>query len=62
MVVSTEQLIKEIEENVRKNKKMHRADRKEIEEYNYAQSTVVEKTPELKQLLRLLEPTELIYR
>lgn len=59
---SVEKWIKEIEEKVRKNKKMHRADRKEIEEYNYAQSTVVEKTPELKQLLRLLEPTELIYR
>lgn len=59
---SVEEWIKEIEENVKKNKKMHRADRKETDLYNYAQSTVVEKTPEIKQLLRLLEPTALIYR
>lgn len=59
---SVEEWIKEIEENVKKNKKMHRADRKEIEEYTYAQSKLLEKTPELKEILKLAEPTSLIYR
>ena len=59
---SIEEWIKEIEENVRKNKKMHRADRKEVGQYNYAQGAVVEKTPELKKIIKLLEPTALMYR
>lgn len=59
---SIEEWIKEIEENVRKNKKVHRVNLKETEEYNYAQSTVIEITPELKELLRLAEPTALMYR
>ncbi len=59
---SVEEWIREIEENVRKNKKVHRVNLKETEEYNYAQSTVIEMTPELKQLIKLAEPTALIYR
>lgn len=59
---SIEEWIKEIEENVKKNKKVHRVDKKEIEEYKYAQSTLIEITPELKELLKLAEPTALIYR
>lgn len=59
---SVEEWIKEIEENVRKNKKMNRADRKEIEINEYAQSTVIEMIPEIKEILKLAEPTALIYR
>lgn len=59
---SIEEWIKEIEENVKKNKRMHRADRKETEEYNFAQSKIIEYTPELKELLKLAEPTALMYR
>lgn len=59
---SVEEWIKEIEENVKKNKKMNRADRKLTEEYKYAQGTVTERTPKIKELLKLLEPTSLIYR
>lgn len=59
---SVEEWIKEIEDNVKRNKKIHRVNLKETEEYNYAQSSVIEMTPELKQLLKLAEPTALIYR
>lgn len=59
---SIEEWIREIEENVKRNKKMHRADRKEIEEYKYAQGTVIEMPLELKEILKLAEPTALIYR
>lgn len=59
---SVEEWINEIEENVKKNKKIHRADRKETEEYNYAQGTIIELSPELKEVLKLAQPTELIYR
>ena len=59
---SIEEWIKEIEENVNKNKKVHRANRKEIEEYNYNKGTVMELTQEVKEILRFLEPTALIYR
>lgn len=59
---SVEEWIKEIEENVKKNKKMHRADRKETNTNNYVQGTLLEKTPELKELLKLAEPTALMYR
>lgn len=54
--------IKEIEENVNKNKKMHRADRKEIDLYKYAQGSIIGMTPELKEILKLSEPTALMYR
>lgn len=59
---SIEEWIKEIEENVRQNKKMHRADRKETEEYNCNKGTVIGITPELQEILKLAEPTALIYR
>ena len=59
---SIEEWIKEIEENVRKNKKVNRADRVLTEEYNYAQVNLIEKTPQLKEIIKLLQPTELIYR
>lgn len=59
---SIEEWIKEIEENVKKNRKMHRVDRKELEEYNYAQGRVIEKTEEMKKIIKLLEPTALMYR
>lgn len=57
-----EEWIKQIEENVRKNKKNHRADRKMTEEENYAQAKIIEYSPELKEILKLAEPTQLIYR
>lgn len=59
---TVETWIQEIEENVKKNKKVHRVNLKETEEYNYTQSTLIEKTPELKELLKLAEPTALMYR
>lgn len=59
---SVEEYIKEIEENVKRNKKIHRADRKEIEEYKYFEKSLVEMTPELKEILKLAEPTSLMYR
>lgn len=58
---SVEEWIKEIEENVRINKKVHRVNLKETEENKYAQATI-EMTPELHELLKLAEPTALIYR
>lgn len=57
-----EEWINEIEENVRRNKKMHRADRKEIDSYQYAQGALIEITPELKEVLKLSESTALMYR
>lgn len=59
---SIEEWINEIEENVKKNKKMHRADRIETDEYKYAQAKIIEYNPQLKELLKLAEPTALIYR
>lgn len=59
---SVELWIKEIEENVNKNKRNHRADRKETEEYKYNKGTIIELSPQLKQILKLAEPTALIYR
>ena len=59
---SVEKWINEIEENVKKNKKSHRANAKQTELYNYAQSSIIEYTPELKEILKLAEPTSLIYR
>ena len=32
------------------------------EENNYAQAKIIEYSPELKDILRLAEPTQLIYR
>ena len=59
---SIENWIKEIEENVKKNKRMNRADRNLTEEYNYAQGKIIELTPKLQEILKLAEPTELMYR
>ena len=58
---SVEDWIREIEENVTKNKKLHRVNLKETEENKYVQATIAI-TPELKQLLKLVEPTALMYR
>lgn len=59
---SIEEYIKEIEENVMKNKKLHRANLKETEEYKYNKGTIVELSPEIKKLIKLAEPTALMYR
>ena len=59
---SIEEYIQEIENNVKKNKKIHRANRKEIEDNNYAQATLIEINPVFKELLKLAEPTALMYR
>lgn len=59
---SIEKWIKEIEKNVKANKRMHRADRKEIEEYNYNKGTVITINPQLENLIKLAEPTALMYR
>lgn len=59
---SVEEWIKEIEDNVNKNKKMHRSDRKEIEEYTYNKGNIIEKIPEVKQILKFAECTSLMYR
>lgn len=59
---SVEEWINEIEENVRKNKKSHRANSKLTEENHFAQAKMLEYTPELKELLKLAEPTALMYR
>ena len=57
-----ENWIKEIEENVRRNKKIHRVNLKETEEDTYTRGTVIGITPELQELLKLAEPTALMYR
>lgn len=59
---SIEEWIKEIEENVKANRKMHRADRKETEEYTYNKGTIITINPQLENLIKLAEPTALIYR
>ena len=59
---SIEEWINEIEENIRKNKKSYRANRKLTEENNFAKAKMLEYTPELKELLKLAEPTALMYR
>lgn len=59
---SVEEWINEIEENVRKNKKIHRADRKLIEENRYMQGKIIENTQQLKEIKKYLEPTALMYR
>lgn len=59
---SIEEYIKEIEEIVKQNKKVHRANRKEVEEYRYNKGTVINELPELQNILKLAEPTSLMYR
>lgn len=59
---SVEEYIQEIEKNVLANKKLHRTDLIETDEYKYAQAKIVEYNPQLKELLKLAEPTALIYR
>lgn len=59
---SVEEWIKEIEENVKRNKKLHRVNLKETEEYNYNQGTVVGISKEFQEILKLAEPTALMYR
>lgn len=59
---SIEEYIKEIEQNVLKNKKSHYANRTETEENNYAQAKIIEYNPQIKELLKLSEPTALMYR
>lgn len=59
---SVAEWINEIEENVRKNKKMHRANRKETEEYKYNKGTVIGLSKEFQEILKLAEPTALMYR
>lgn len=59
---SVEEWIKEIEENVKKNKKIHRVDRKLTEENRYMQGKIIENTPQLKEIKKFLEPTALMYR
>lgn len=57
-----EEWIKQIEENVRKNKRNHVANRQMTEEYKYTQAKIIEYSPELKEILKLAEPTALMYR
>lgn len=59
---SVEEWIKCIEDNVKKNKKMNRADRKLTEENKYAQAQILEYSPKLKEILKMAEPTALMYR
>lgn len=59
---SVEEYIREIEENVRRNKKIHRADENMTDGYVYAQAKIINYTPELKEVLKLAEPTALMYR
>lgn len=59
---SIEEWIKEIEENVNRNKKIHRSDRKLTEDNRYIQAKIIEYVPELKEILRLSEATALMYR
>lgn len=59
---SIEKWINEIEENVKKNKKIHRANRILTEENRYMQGKIIENTPQLKEIKKFLEPTALMYR
>lgn len=59
---SIEEWIIEIEKNVKKNKKLHRSNRKMEDINNYGQCIMLDKTSELKQILKLTEPTALMYR
>jgi len=57
-----EEWITAIEENIKANKIINRANRKLTEENKYAQGTIIEMTPQVKELLKLVEPSGLIYR
>lgn len=59
---SIEEWIKEIEENVRKNKKIHRANVKEIEEYRYNKATIIKDIPEVQELVKFANINSLVYR
>lgn len=59
---SVEEWIKEIEQHVKENKKIHRADRILSEDNKYFQGSLIEKTSQLKEIIKLLEPTALMYR
>ena len=54
--------IKEIEENVKKNKKVHRSDRKEIEEYRYNKGILAKNIPEVERIIKFAEVSSLMYR
>lgn len=55
---SVEEWIKEIEENVRKNKKIHRANRKEIEENNATKNIIIN-SKFMKDIIRMREFSEM---
>ena len=55
---SVEEWIKEIEENVRKNKKIHRANRKEIEENNATKNIIIN-SKFMKDIMRMREFSEM---
>ena len=55
---SVEEWIKEIEENVRKNKKIHRTNLKETEENNNIKNVIV-KSKFMKEIIKLKEFTEM---
>lgn len=59
---SVENWINEIEENVKRNKKIHRVNLKETEEDTHNRGTVIGITPKLQELLKFAEPTALMYR
>lgn len=62
---SVEEWIAEIEKNVNANKRMNRADRVLTEENNYLQASIIKDLPEVQKinkLLKLAEPTALMYR
>ena len=63
---SIEEWIAEIEKNVNANKRINRADRKFRKENNYfTQGTIIKDLPEMEKinnLLKLAEPTALMYR
>ena len=58
---SVEEWINSIEENVKKYKNVHKLYNKEV--YNsFSKGFIYEKNPQIKELLRFLEPTSLFYR
>lgn len=62
---SVQEWIEEIEKNVNANKRINRANRVLTEENHFAQGAIIKDLPEVEQinkLLKLAEPTALIYR
>lgn len=59
---SIQEWIEEIEKNVKANKRINRANRVLTEEKHFAQATITKELPEVKELIKLAEPTALIYR